>query len=293
MSKNHVIIAGMPRSATTYLYHVAQKHPDIFLPYLKESNFFVTNQSRGAEWYWSLFAGAAPEQTSFDISPASFIDPSADARINQHCPNARIVLIVRDPLEWCLSFYSQFKTFDYTTPDFKTFSYGHLYKHGEGQVELKFDDNFVPKRISAMMEAFGDRLLILSYRMIKSDREKALKYIEEFTGLQPFFSEKTLPEVRINASGRRNIRLVSYLLSRNWVVAGAGRIGTPAMVQKLRGRFDEAGAQKVKTRQELYSKEELAHNADMFTEQQAWVDELFKDSLALTSDRKPYVLSDS
>ena len=112
MNRNHVIVAGMPRSATTYLYHMLQRHPQIFTPYIKEINYFVAKYDRGIDWYVELFKDAAPYQITFDVSPATFLDPEADQRIMQHFPQAKILVMVRDPLEWCLSFYSQFKSFE-------------------------------------------------------------------------------------------------------------------------------------------------------------------------------------
>lgn len=280
MSIGHAIVAGMPRSATTYLYFVAQQHPQVFLPYLKESNFFITNQARGVDWYWSLFKDATPEQLTLDISPATFVDPAADMRIDETCPEAKIIVIVRDPIEWCLSFYSQFKSFDYSTPDFATFADGHVYRHGVGEVNIVFKDNFVPSRIQSMMRQFGDRLLLISYRLVRDSTIDALRMIEAFLGIDPYFSAADVPKARINASGRRNVRWISRILSSDWLISGVDKLGVTGLARSVRARFDQASAAELQPKTSLYTPEELALNETLFAEQQAWVDDFFHANLA-------------
>jgi hypothetical protein len=49
------VLAGMPRTATTFLYQRFQEHPEIFCPYRKETNFFSVNYAKGGAWYRDLF----------------------------------------------------------------------------------------------------------------------------------------------------------------------------------------------------------------------------------------------
>ncbi|MBN2757956.1 MAG: hypothetical protein JXR51_12320 [Bacteroidales bacterium] len=41
----------MPRAGTTFMYHYLQKHPEVFLPYRKEIQYFDLNYSEGENWY--------------------------------------------------------------------------------------------------------------------------------------------------------------------------------------------------------------------------------------------------
>jgi hypothetical protein len=287
MNKNHVIVAGMPRSATTYLYLMLQRHPQIFTPYLKEINYFVAKYDRNIDWYLDLFKAARPEQTTFDVSPATFLDPKADQRIMQHFPQAKIIVMVRDPLEWCLSFYSQFKSFDSSTPPFEEFVHGHTYTHGSGMITVRFENDFVPTRVRQMMEHFGDRLLLMSYRITKTSPLQALQIIEQFCGLRPYFSPENVLDKRINASGRRNVRFVSYLLSRDWLIEAIGTLGLSGTAQTARRFFDHYNAGKVRPPDELYAPHEVVLNNKTFAEQQAWVDDLFRETLVLTGG-KPF-----
>ena len=43
------IVYGMPRTGTTYLYHALADHPQIYVPYRKESMFFSVNFDKGID----------------------------------------------------------------------------------------------------------------------------------------------------------------------------------------------------------------------------------------------------
>jgi hypothetical protein len=288
MNNKHVIVAGMPRSATTYLYLMLQQHPQVFTPYMKEINYFVAKYDRSIDWYLELFKEARPEQTTFDVSPATFLDPDADHRITQHFPQAKIIVMVRDPLEWCLSFYSQFKSFDSSTPPFEEFIRGHTYTHGSGMITVRFENDFVPARIGQMMNRFGDRLLLMSYRITKNSPLQALQIIERFCGLRPYFSPENILDKKINASGRRNFRFISYLLSRDWLIEAIGTLRLNDLARRARRMFDRYNAGRLRAPDELYAPHEIALNNRTFAQQQAWVDNLFRETLVLAGS-KPFI----
>ncbi len=91
------VVAGMPRSGTTFLYHNLQKHPALFLPFRKESNYFFVNYARGVEWYRSLYRKITPDQVGGDISPFYFMDQRAIPRIAEFSPDVKVILAVREP----------------------------------------------------------------------------------------------------------------------------------------------------------------------------------------------------
>ena len=54
-SKKLVVVAGMARAGTTFLYHNFMLHPDIYVPARKELAFFSYNYDHGYDWYQSFF----------------------------------------------------------------------------------------------------------------------------------------------------------------------------------------------------------------------------------------------
>jgi hypothetical protein len=81
------------------------------MPAHKEPSFFVTefNWSRGLEWYERHFAAAGSASAVGEASAAYTMHPyssPAAERIAQLLPQARLVYVVRNPIEQMLSFYA-------------------------------------------------------------------------------------------------------------------------------------------------------------------------------------------
>ena len=66
----HFLIIGAMKAATSTLYDQLRHQPGIFLPELKEPNFFSddAHYARGIDWYTGLFAEAGPSDLIGDAS---------------------------------------------------------------------------------------------------------------------------------------------------------------------------------------------------------------------------------
>ena len=85
----------MPRSAS--------QSPDVYLPACKEVHFFDQNHDAGQDWYQNHFANALPDQVCGEITPFYLFHPDVPGRIHQHLPNARLIVLLRDPVERAIS----------------------------------------------------------------------------------------------------------------------------------------------------------------------------------------------
>lgn len=105
-------IVGAPKCGTTALYSYLQQHPDVFMPVRKEPHFFCPDlPSPGhvvdeAE-YLALFAPAAPHQRLGEASVYYLYSTEAARRIRAQLPDARIVIMLRDPVAMMYSLHSQ------------------------------------------------------------------------------------------------------------------------------------------------------------------------------------------
>lgn len=285
-----LIVAGMPRAGTTFLYHNLQLHPDFFLPFRKEVNYFNVNFDRGPDWYQSLYVEAGAMQTQVDISPLCFACPGSEERIKAYNEDAAIVIVVRDPLEWSLSFYSQFKAFDYNTPDYARFVEGHDFNVGDKIVHLEFQNDFVPRRVRELAAAFGARVLFLSFRVTRENPLQTLRVIERFSGVSAFFEEGNFDARKINASGRRNVKFLANLLSRESLIGTIERFGSRRFVQRVRRRFDALGAVPQDRVDAVYTEDEKALNHRLFSGQQQAIDEFFARGPCVAGDGTVFAL---
>lgn len=106
------LIIGAQKAATTSLYLYLGKHPDIFAAEPKETNFFVTEGRwhLGRAWYESLFDAAGDALHRGEASPGYTFFPfyrGAPERAASLIPDARIIYVVRHPVERMVSAWAQ------------------------------------------------------------------------------------------------------------------------------------------------------------------------------------------
>ena len=101
-------ILGAGRSGTTTLYFVLRDHPQIFLPTPKEPTFFsepfqvVRNPIR----YAKLFADVGGATAIGEASHAYLSHPDAAATLQAFFPDAKFVVVFRNPADRALAMYS-------------------------------------------------------------------------------------------------------------------------------------------------------------------------------------------
>jgi hypothetical protein len=112
-------IVGHPKCGTTALYEMLRRHPQIFMPELKESWFFVpelrvreqlagpSRRPNTLEDYLALFEAATPGQIVGEATPSYLRSAFAAQRIAELVPNARIVALFREPASFLRSFHLQ------------------------------------------------------------------------------------------------------------------------------------------------------------------------------------------
>ena len=96
---------GVQKGGTTYLHALLQQHPQVFLATPKEQQFFSLQWGAGVPGYAARFAAAAPQQRCGEITPYYVFHPLAPQRIQAVLPGARLIVLLRDPVERALSQY--------------------------------------------------------------------------------------------------------------------------------------------------------------------------------------------
>lgn len=270
------IVAGMPRAGTTTLYHNLQEHPQAFVPFRKETHYFSFNHARGITWYLELFHEVGPDQVGFDICPTYFLCSQALERILQFDSDVKVILSVRDPVEWALSFYTQVSSYSLRVPCFREFLQGYLFHFGDKAVQLELHNSFVTGIIQRYRDTFDDNLLLFDFGLFRRDRLSVLRAIERFVGISHYFEPGNFDEVIFNASNRRNSRLVTKALSREEVVSFLQLAVPDPLLRALRKRLELAGARKeVPSVYERHSPEDIRLAEECFAEDRLAVNALF------------------
>ncbi len=112
-------IVGHAKCGTTALYEMLRRHPQVYMPALKEPRFFASDmrqrfQPRRSgplpttlEQYLALFEGAKPGQVVGEASPSYLTSRTAASGIAQVQPAARIVAVLREPASFLRSLHLQ------------------------------------------------------------------------------------------------------------------------------------------------------------------------------------------
>jgi hypothetical protein len=109
-------VAGAPKAGTTAVHAALARHPSLYMSAVKEPKFFLTDgppPTRGGPgdvqtyrehvWrrddYEALFAPAPPGTLRGESTPFYLYNRDAQRRIRALIPDARLIVILRDPVE--------------------------------------------------------------------------------------------------------------------------------------------------------------------------------------------------
>jgi Sulfotransferase family len=109
-------VAGAPKAGTTALHAALAQHPGLYLSAVKEPKFFLTEGRPPAQggpgdaktyrehvWrrsdYEALFSAAPPGTLRGESTPFYFYRHDAQQRIKALVPQARVIVVLRDPVE--------------------------------------------------------------------------------------------------------------------------------------------------------------------------------------------------
>jgi hypothetical protein len=110
-------VIGAPKAGTTALHAALAAHPELFLSSVKEPKFFLGggqppppqhgpgDAHSAKEWVWRredyerLFAAAPPGTLRGESTPFYLSDFDAQRRLRGEVPEARLVAVVRDPVD--------------------------------------------------------------------------------------------------------------------------------------------------------------------------------------------------
>lgn len=121
------LVIGAPKAGTTALHASLARHPQLFLSRVKEPKFFLSDgppprsggpgdrQTYGEhvwrpEEYAALFAGAPAETLRGESTPFYLHDVAAQARIAAALPEARLVAVLREPVDRAYSNWAHLRS---------------------------------------------------------------------------------------------------------------------------------------------------------------------------------------
>jgi hypothetical protein len=93
------------RSGTTSLTRYLDAHPEVFVARQKEVHYFDLNYGKGLDWYRRQFAEADGHLAVGDATPSYIYLEEAVARMADTVPEARVIVLLRNPVDRAYSHY--------------------------------------------------------------------------------------------------------------------------------------------------------------------------------------------
>ncbi len=190
-------IVGTPKSGTTSLYKFLEEHPQIFVPTVKEPHFFAVPEVKNTYYktkiidtissYLKLYTQATTYKAIGDFSTSYLKNPYAAQRIYDFNPDAKIIIVLRDPVERAISHYLM----DYNLGYVKT-SLKEILLHPK-ENKMFFDQyvsvgNYEPQ-IEQYQKVFpAEQILIFSSDQFFKNTSQVLKKLFRFLEIDKEFT---------------------------------------------------------------------------------------------------------
>ena len=202
------LILGAAKSGTTSLYRYLGEHPDVFMSPVQEPSYFAFQGSDldfkgpGDDWmrgivattiedYLANFDGATSEKAIGETSPPYLYMPHAAAAIRDKLPEAKLIAILRDPVERA---YSQFRYMMMCGRE-PEWDFGEALRLEPRRMDMGWEWGwhyaelgFYGRQLERFYEIFPrDQLRVVLYEDLASDPVATMRQIFEFIGVDPDF----------------------------------------------------------------------------------------------------------
>lgn len=225
------LIIGAPKCGTTALAYFLSQHPCVFITKHKEPRFFTAlpgsmekkitgsgprlsgNFEKGWEWYNSLFNEAAENQLKGEASTVYLANADAASLIQEYCPNIKLILMLRNPVNRVYSHYWQEHKLGFDFPDFEV-----MLQSGHPRYQYYKNISHYKKHIERYLQYFRrDQIHIIIQEAFKLDPEVHFNQLLNFLEISVIpinvkerKNEMAAPKSRILALMLQKLRLLEY-----------------------------------------------------------------------------------
>jgi hypothetical protein len=198
---NLIVIGGL-KCGTTSLHHYLNLHPEIAMSRPKELNFFVAelNWDLGRDWYASHFS---PEDRVRGESSPHYTNlprfQGVAERMADLIADARLIYVVRDPIDRALSHYLHNVSSDYEPRPL-------------AEALADPESAYIHRGLYAMqlepyLERYPrERIAIVAHEELRLQRERTMRELFEFVGVDAGFSSPQFGREWETGGGKRTGR---------------------------------------------------------------------------------------
>lgn len=244
-------IVGAPKAGTSSLHAWLRQHPQVFLPELKEPDFFTwqaidaqqmhygaTDSTETREAYLELFANAGSAKAIGEASVSYLYYPHTAQAIHDFNPQARILVLLRDPVNRAISHYKMDARLGYVKHSLESIFRGTT---GHAQQENWFQQYFKLGQYAGQIQRYASvfdakQLLVL---LPGKELKEHLPDILSFLGVEAEVAEA--PQANENVAGEAKSGVVRKLYQLQGVRKFASALVPAGAKKALRNQlFDKS-----------------------------------------------------
>ena len=220
------IIAGAPRSGTTWLYTLARRHPQVAMaePMVPEPKFFLVDElwQRGADYYSKKWFDPLPAGRVLGEKSTNYLEaPVVAERIYRVVPQIKLILLLRNPVERAYSNYLWSRQNGLETESFEQALVLEEERDQEVTPQIRyarpyayFSRGLYAEHLSRFLDLFPrPQILVLRYEDISTRPEGIATDLHRFLGIAEL-PETALTLGRINGAETTRPHLSASLRRR-------------------------------------------------------------------------------
>lgn len=180
------LLVGSTKAATTWLYQCLQEHPEIYVPSLKEVNYFSRRYDRGAKWYLSFFKEIKAEKAIGELSPSYFTCEDSPQRIYDFNREMRLIFMLRHPIQRAYSHYCMELRYNTVSEDIEQ----------EFNLEsIIVQESLYYQQIAKFIRLFPqENLKFILFDDIQENPQEVLRDLYLFLGVEANFKNRAIAE---------------------------------------------------------------------------------------------------
>jgi hypothetical protein len=190
-------IVGTPKAGTTSLYYYLDEHPEIYMSPIKETNYFSQKDIKAQGLYYNeehintpedyaaQFRDVANEKAIGEASVSYLFYPDVAERIKEFNPEAKIIMVLRNPLDRGFSHYLMDKRLGFIKSSLEDI----VYDEGKTPALELFYQQYISlgcyyAQVKRYLDAFGsNQVKVFFYEDIIKNIDGTVKEIYSFLGV--------------------------------------------------------------------------------------------------------------
>ena len=251
-------IVGAPKAGTTSLYKYLNQHQDVVMSSVKEPNYFSNEELESQDLYYasknitdekdyhSLFQANGEKKKLGEASVSYLFYPKVSKRIFTYNKDAKIIIILRNPVDRAYSHYKMDFRLGFVKRDFEDLVLNNN-KEGSLFYQQYIDLGLYHQQVKSYIDEFGStNVCVMFYEDLKKDRATFVNNIFSFLNLK---SDSNINfNLKYNKSKLPSNNFMRYLYSISLVRKTASFLFNERLINFINKNFFRESNQEIESK---------------------------------------------